>query len=66
MLLGQELLVLKITDEITATQFVTDAQKHPFIAQPEHVGRKYPRLFQLQAFPHQSPDGATRRCSPSP
>jgi len=38
MLLGQELLILKIADEITATQFVADAQEHPFISQPEHIG----------------------------
>ena len=37
MLLGKELLVFEITDEITATQLVADAQKHPLLPQLEHV-----------------------------
>ena len=38
MLLGKELLVLKITDEISAAQLVADAQEHPLLPQLEHVG----------------------------
>ena len=38
MLLGQELLILKIADEITAAQLVADAQEHPLLPQLEHVG----------------------------
>ena len=37
MLLGQELLVFKIADEITAAQLVADAQEHPLLPQLEHV-----------------------------
>ena len=38
MLLGQELFVLKIADEITTTQLMADAQEHPLFPQLEHVG----------------------------
>ena len=38
MLLGKELLVSEITDEISTAQLVADAQKHPLLPQLEHVG----------------------------
>jgi hypothetical protein len=37
MLLGQELLVFEIADEIATTQLVADAKKHPFVPQLEYV-----------------------------
>ena len=67
MLLGQELLVFEIADEITAAQLVADAEEHPLIPQFEHVRAgdvlvsSHPKLS-----PRQNPGEATRRYSPSP
>ena len=37
MLFGEELLVLKIPDKLTATQAVADAKEHPLIPHFKHI-----------------------------